>query len=246
MHIQKTSIILLTGLILVNPAYADATLKSKKDKESYGVGADIGANLKRMGVEMNLDALFKGIKDAFTTGKLALSEAELNGIMQAYHTELRARQMSATKEKMEMNQKAGDDYMAKFRAEKDVVALPSGVLYKVIKEGHGAKPVLDDTVECRYKGFLVDGTQFDGTGKDGAPISFNVKSTIPGWTEIVPMMPVGSSWKVVIPPRMAYGAVGVGGKIGPNSTLVFEIELVSIKPREQPPTGQEQPATESK
>ena len=222
-------------------AMAGSDLKTKKDKESYGVGVDVATNFKKLGLDLNSDALFKGMKDVFTSKKLALSEEELNKVMTVYHNELREKQMAAHKALKEANQKAGEEFIAKFKAEQGAVALPSGVVYKVIKEGTGPKPVLSDTVVCKYKGAFVDGTVFDSSETAGGSVSFNLQGVIPGWQEVLQQMPVGSHWEVVIPPSSAYGAEGAGRQIGPNSTLFFDIELLSVNPKNAENSAAPQP-----
>ena len=229
---SKLFITLLALGLFSTSAIAAGELKTKKDKESYGVGADVATNFKNLGLDLNTDALIRGMKDVFAEKKLAMSDDELSKVMTVYHNELRNKQMAAQKAIKDANQKAGDDFIAKYRADKSVITLPSGVLYKVIKEGTGAKPTLNDTVESKYKGFLVDGKEFDSSERAGGSVSFNVQGVIPGWQEALQNMPVGSHWEVVIPSNLAYGPEGAGRQIGPNTTLVFDIELLSIKTKE--------------
>lgn len=214
------------------PVMAGSELKTKKDKESYGVGVDVANNFLKMGLDINTEALFKGMKDAFSGKKLAMSDEEFSKVMTTYHNELRSKQMAAQKALKDANQKAGDDFIAKYRAEKGVSSLPSGVLYKVLKEGTGPKPVLTDTVESKYKGTFVDGKEFDSSERAGGAVTFSLAGVIPGWQEALQNMPVGSHWEVVIPANLAYGAEGAGRQIGPNTTLVFDIELLSIKTKD--------------
>lgn len=218
--------------VVSSTVMASGDLKSKSDKESYGIGVDIANNFKRLPIDINIDALFRGFKDVYAGKKLAMSDEELNQVMTTYNTELKNKQMVAQKALMNANKKAGDEFMAKYRTEKGVIALPSGVLYKVLKEGTGQIPTLTSTVESRYKGSFIDGKEFDSSERIGGSVSFNLQGVIPGWQEVLQLMPVGSHWQVVVPANMAYGAQGVGRQIGPNTTLVFEIELLSIKANE--------------
>lgn len=221
---------------VISPAEAGEALKTKHDKESYGVGVDVATNFKRLGLDLNLDALIKGMRDVYAGSKLALSDQELVQVMSTYQQELQNKQIAAQKSLMEANQKAGDEYMAKFRAEAGVVALPSGVLYQVIKEGNGPKPGATDTVETRYKGYFINGKEFDNSDRAGGAVTFNLQGVIAGWQEVLQLMPTGSQWKVAVPPQLAYGPQGAGREIGPNMTLVFEIELLSIKKSESQKT----------
>lgn len=223
--------IILIGFT-TSTAIAGVDLKSKKDKESYGIGVDVANNFKRLAVDINLDALFRGFRDVYTGKKLAMSNDELNQVMATYNSELKNKQFAAQKALMYANEKAGDEFIEKYRADKGVIVLPSGILYKIIKEGNGQKPKLTSTVVSRYKGSFVDGKEFDNSDRTGGSVSFNVQGVIPGWQEVLQLMPVGSHWEVVIPSKLAYGAQGAGRQIGPNSTLVFDIELLSIKDEE--------------
>ena len=238
MKYSKLMAAMLAIGLFTTPVFAGGELKSKKDKESYGVGVDVATNFKKMGLDINLDTLFKGMRDVYAGGKLAMSEEEITKVMTVYHNELRSKQMAAQKLIVEANQKSGEEFMTRYRAEKGVVALPSGVLYKILKEGNGPKPVLTDTIESRYTGSFVDGKEFDNSERAGGSVTFNLQGVIPGWQEVLQLMPVGSHWQVVVPPKLAYGAEGAGRQIGPNTTLVFDIELVSIKAKDA-----EKPAT---
>jgi FKBP-type peptidyl-prolyl cis-trans isomerase FklB len=210
-------------------------LKSDKDKVSYGIGADIGKNFKRLGLDVNLDVLMKGLKDSNSGKKLALSEDELRTVMSNYQNELKQKQITALKTIGDSNKKTGDAFLAENAKKEGVVTLPSGLQYKVIKPGDGKKPTTEDTVECNYRGTLIDGTVFDSSLATGKPALFKVGGVIPGWQEALKLMPTGSKWQLFIPPQLAYGERGAGRDIGPNSTLIFEVELTGIQPSEAKP-----------
>lgn len=149
--------------------------------------------------------------------------------MSAFQNELKEKQTAAIKNIGEANQKAGEAFLADNAKKTGVVTLPSGLQYKIIKQGDGKIPTESDTVECNYRGTLIDGTEFDSSNRIGKPVQFKVGSVIPGWQEALKLMPAGSKWQLYIPPQLAYGERGAGREIGPNSTLIFEVELISVQ-----------------
>ncbi len=204
-------------------------LKDQKDKVSYSIGMEIGKNLKRGSFEINQDFLLKGIKDAFSGEKPLMTDQEITDVMTAFQKELMAKQQEMAKKMGEMNKKEGEAFLAENKKKEGVTTLPSGLQYKVIKAGSGKKPKATDTVTVNYRGTLVNGTEFDSSYKRGNPVTFPVTGVIPGWTEILQLMEEGAKWEVVIPSNLAYGERSAGPQIGPHSTLVFEIELISIQ-----------------
>ena len=205
-------------------------LKTPKEKVSYGIGVDVARNFKRLGIDLDLDVLIRAMRDAYSDGKLLMSEEDLRATMSAYQADLRERQAAAVKKAAEDNKKAGDAFLAENKAKEGVVALPSGLQYKVLKAGDGKKPTEADMVECHYRSTLIDGTEFDSSYRRGQPATFKVKGgVIPGWTEALLLMPAGSKWQFFIPPQLAYGERGAGRDVGPNATLLFEVELLAIK-----------------
>lgn len=209
---------------------ADApAFKDSKEKSSYAIGMDIGNNLKRQSVEVDPDLLAQGLKDVVTGGKTRLTEAEVRETLMALQKDLMAKAEERMKAQAEKNKKDGEAFLAENKKKDGVVALPSGLQYKVLKEGDGPVPTDNDVVETNYRGTLIDGTEFDSSYKRGQPATFPVKGVIPGWTEALKLMKVGSKWQLAIPPDLAYGARGAGRDIGPNATLLFDIELLGIK-----------------
>jgi FKBP-type peptidyl-prolyl cis-trans isomerase FklB len=138
-------------------------------------------------------------------------------------------------EESDANKKTGEEFLAANKSKDGVVALPSGLQYKILTAGTGAKPTASDSVECNYRGTLINGTEFDSSSKHGGPATFPVSGVIKGWTEALQLMPVGSKWQLFVPSDLAYGERGAGGDIGPNETLIFEVELLSIKSKEKAP-----------
>ena len=204
---------------------ADASgLKNQKEKVSYSIGINIGKNFKQQGVDFDLNAFVNGIKDGSSGKEGLLTEAEMQEVMMAFQKEMMAKQS----EKGEKSKKEGDAFLAENKKKEGVKTTESGLQYKVIKMGTGPKPSKDDTVETNYKGTLVDGTEFDSSYKRKETATFPVTGVIPGWTEALQMMPVGSKWQLFIPSDLAYGSQGQG-PIPANAPLIFEIELISIK-----------------
>ncbi|MGA9365631.1 MAG: FKBP-type peptidyl-prolyl cis-trans isomerase [Bacteroidota bacterium] len=204
-------------------------LKTQKDSVSYAIGLDIGQRLKQQSVDANPDLIARGIKDASTGGKPLLTEQQAQSVMGAFQQQLVAKRDSMNKVIGEKNRKDGEAFLAENKKKDSVVTLPSGVQYKVLKMGIGKKPKADQTVSVQYRGTLVDGTEFDSSYKRGEPITFQVGGVIKGWTEALQLMPVGSKWQLFIPSDLAYGERGAGQTIPPNSTLIFEVEMLSIK-----------------
>jgi len=251
-HMKKRLMLVFGILLFASYVYAaeNVELKDQKDKVSYGIGVSIGNNLKRQSVEVNLDVLFQGIKDSLAGGKMLMTEQEISETMMNFQKELMAKQQAHRKELGEKNKKEGEEFLAENKKKEGVVTLPSGLQYKVIKEGDGKVPTINDTVTVNYRGTLIDGTEFDSSYKRGQPVTFPVKGVIPGFSEALQLMKVGSKWQLFMPSNLAYGERGAGEEIGPNATLIFELELLSIKegtskkePAEEE-TIQEEPAKE--
>ena len=211
------------------PGPAALVLKTPKDKASYAIGMNIGKGLHKDSVDVDPNILLRGVKDSLAGGKTLMTDDEARAAMVALQGDVRKRQEAKMELAGEPNKKAGEEFLTANKAKEGVVALPSGLQYKILKEGTGAKPTAGDSVVCNYKGTLLDGTEFDSSYKRGQPATFPVGQVIKGWTEALQLMPVGSKWEVFVPSDLAYGLRGAGGTIGPNATLVFEIELLSIQ-----------------
>jgi FKBP-type peptidyl-prolyl cis-trans isomerase FklB len=208
------------------------TLKTQKDKASYAIGLNIGKSMKKDAVDIDPSILLRGLKDGLAGGKPLLTDDEARASMVALQADLRKKQEEKMLVQGEANKKTGETFLAENKTKDGVVTLPSGLQYKVLTEGTGPKPKATDTVVCNYKGTLLDNTEFDSSYKRGQPATFPVSGVIKGWTEALQLMSVGSKWQLFIPSELAYGARGgPGGGIGPNATLVFEVELMSIQPK---------------
>jgi FKBP-type peptidyl-prolyl cis-trans isomerase FklB len=169
------------------------------------------------------------MKDGFSGGKPLLTEQEVQETVATFQKEMMAKQEELAKKLGEKNKEEGEAFLAENKKKEGVKVLPSGLQYKVVKAGTGGKPKLTDTVTTHYRGTLIDGTEFDSSYRRGQPVSFPVAGVIPGWTEALQLMEEGSKWQLFIPPNLAYGERGAGRDIGPNATLIFEIELISIQ-----------------
>jgi FKBP-type peptidyl-prolyl cis-trans isomerase FklB len=210
-------------------AGAPLVLKTQKDKVSYAIGLNIGKSFRKDSVDVNSLIFARGVKDAITGAKPLLTDDELKAALTELQAELKKHQDDAARVAGDTNQKAGETFLAENKTKDGVVALPSGLQYKIITAGTGPKPAETDSVVCNYRGTLLDGTEFDSSYKRGQPATFPVNGVIKGWTEALQLMPVGSKWQLFVPADLAYGARGAGGEIGPNATLVFEVELISIQ-----------------
>jgi FKBP-type peptidyl-prolyl cis-trans isomerase FklB len=229
---RKWAVFLGVALLAV-PAKADdeaASLKSERDRMSYAVGVSQGRLLRRQGAnKTNLEMVIKGLRDEFGGKPLAMTEHDFRLTIDGYQQEM-ARMMGKARQIAAMeNKEKGDAFLASNLQNEGVKILPSGLQYQVLNEGSGAKPQERDTVTCHYRGTLIDGVEIDSTWRRNQPATFEVEKAIGGWREALPLMAVGSKWKLFIPPELAYSKQSVGEYIGPNSTLVFELELLSIK-----------------
>jgi FKBP-type peptidyl-prolyl cis-trans isomerase FklB len=222
----------MCGVIALSGAAfaADAPeLKTDKEKISYSIGMDIGGNLRRGSIEVDPDMLAKGVKDSYGGGKTLLTEDQARQAINDFQQTLMAKKAEEMQKLSEKNKADGEKFLAENAKKEGVKVLPSGLQYKVITPGTGKSPKATDTVTTHYKGTLIDGTEFDSSYKRGEPATFPVSGVIPGWTEALQLMKEGAKWQLFLPPDLAYGERGAGRDIGPNATLIFEVELISVK-----------------
>lgn len=210
---------------------APLTLKTDKDKLSYAVGMNIGRSIHSQSMEIDPAILLRGLKDEIA-GKTVMTDMEAHNTLMQAQQEAKKKTDETRQASMEPNKKAGDAFLAANKTKEGVVTLPSGLQYKILKEGTGPKPTPADSVVCNYRGTLIDGKEFDSSYKRGQPATFPVGQVIKGWTEALQLMPVGSKWQLFVPENLAYGDRGAGPDIGPGATLIFEVELISIKSKE--------------
>jgi FKBP-type peptidyl-prolyl cis-trans isomerase FklB len=224
-----TTLLSIAFLFSICHAQQKLELKDQKDKESYSLGYQFGQSLKSQGVDINLDIYGSGIRDAFGGKEPQMSQEEIRATLTSLQQRVMAAQQKAFKEQAAKNLSESKAFLAENGKKEGIKTLPSGLQYKVFAEGSGKMPKAEDTVTVNYKGTLIDGTEFDNSYKRGQPATFQVKGVIKGWTEALQLMKEGSKWQFFIPPDLAYGEGGAGRSIPPNSTLIFEVELISVK-----------------
>lgn len=214
-----------------NPAKATdpSPFKDERARTSYCLGMTIGGDMKHQELDLDAEALMAGFKDAFGHGATLVTDAQRRETMMAFQQEMMTKAMAERKAAAAKNKQAGEEFLATNKAKDGVKVLPSGLQYKVIAEGNGAQPKATDEVTVNYRGTLIDGTEFDSSYKHGEPAKFPVNEVIPAWTEALPLMKTGAKWQLFVPADLAYGERGAGRDIPPNATLIFEVELVSVK-----------------
>jgi len=197
------------------------------------IGSGLGANLKKQSVEVDSTLVSQGLKDAMSGGKTRLTEDEAKAVLKEVQTEVQKQQQEKAQQAAAANKTEGEAFLAANKSKDGVVTLPSGLQYKILTAGTGPKPTASDSVKCNYKGTLIDGKEFDSSYKRGQPATFAVGQVIKGWTEALQLMPVGSKWQIFVPSSLGYGERGAGAEIGPNATLIFEVELLSIEEKKK-------------
>jgi FKBP-type peptidyl-prolyl cis-trans isomerase FklB len=210
---------------------APVVFQSAKDKLSYAVGVEWAAGLKWRHTDVDPELVVRGFRDALANDdtKLQMTPKDLAATLKTYEADRKRGLAHAAQILSVKNAQAGAEFVSKNARKNDVVTLPSGLQYRILKQGSGRKPTLEDIVECHYRGTFVDGTEFDSSYARKAPQTFPVKGAIKGWREALQLMPVGSKWQLVVPPQLAYGEHGAADTIGPNATIIFDVELISVK-----------------
>jgi FKBP-type peptidyl-prolyl cis-trans isomerase len=219
-----------------------APLKTPKEKTAYALGVAVGKSFQAQGVDADANLIAQGLKDALGGGKLLITDDEFRSLMTAFQQSVTEKQAAVKAAQADSNKKAGEAFLADNAKKDGVTTLPSGLQYKIITAGSGAKPTDADTVTCQYRGTLIDGTEFDSTYKNGQPAIIEVGRVIPGFKEALKLMPVGSKFQFFIPAEQAYGERGAGNVIGPNAALIFEVELMAIQGKQAVPGTPATPA----
>jgi FKBP-type peptidyl-prolyl cis-trans isomerase FklB len=229
---MKIFVTIVLGVMLAATGVYSAdemALKTQKDKVSYSMGLNLGNSLMKQPFEIDIDIFMKGFTDAVKKRKPLMTDQEMRETEMAFQKEMGEKQAQMMKIAGEKNKKEGETFLAENKKKEGVKVLPSGLQYKVIKEGTGSVPKATDTVTVNYQGTLIDGTEFDSSYKRGQPATFQVNGVIKGWTEALQLMKAGSKWQLFVPSDLAYGDRGAGPQIGPNAVLIFEVELLSVK-----------------
>lgn len=204
-------------------------LKGANERRSYALGVDLGNQLRALGLVVDPAIFARGLGDSLSGNKTSLTQKEVQEAISGLQAEMKRKQLEIRKDGLQDGKQAGAAFLAENSRKEGVITLQSGLQYQILKAGNGPKPTIDDVVSCNYRGMLVDDTEFDSSYKQGQPAVFPLRRVIKGWAEALQLMPVGSKWKLFIPPDLAYGDRGTGDTIGPNATLIFEVELVSIQ-----------------
>ncbi len=224
---QKVVLSLATALVLIAPVAAQ-NLESEAGKLGYAIGYEFGADLRSFDVNLDLEAVIQAIRDAYGEREPRLEVAEMRQIMMQLQEQIRQERIAAFQQLAEDNQTRADRFLQENRSRTGIVALPSGVQYRIIEEGEGSRPSLEDVVTVHYRGSKIDGREFDSSFRRGIPAVFQVNSVIEGWQEVLPLMREGAMWQVFLPPELAFGVRGDPPMIGPNEALQFDIRLVKI------------------
>ena len=230
-RLRLVSTSLIASLALQSAIAADNSAKnlSENDKVSYSIGIDLGQSFQRQNIEINHDLFMKGMSDGKSGQETLLSKEEIYETLINLQDKLAKQQNEAIKELAENNKAAGEAFLKDNKSKPGVKTRESGLQYRIIKEGKGQSPSATDVVTTHYRGKLIDGTEFDSSYSRNEPATFPVNNVIPGWTEALQLMKPGSKWELFVPASLAYGTQGIGPKIGPNETLIFEVELISVK-----------------
>ena len=222
--------ILSIGLLFTNCfAGEKPELKDQRDKESYSLGYQFGQGLKAQGLDLNLEVYTSGIRDALGGKTPSLSREEMQKTLSDFQQRITAARQRELQEMSAKNLAAGKAFLEENKKKEGIKTLPTGLQYKVLTEGSGKTPKVTDTVTVHYRGTLINGTEFDSSYKRGQPATIQVKAAIRGWTEALQLMKEGSKWQLFVPPELAYGDRVAGPQVSPNSALIFEVELISIK-----------------
>ncbi|EIJ43430.1 FKBP-type peptidyl-prolyl cis-trans isomerase [Beggiatoa alba B18LD] len=232
--------VLTASLLSTQLVLAEEAAKAPEDKLSYTIGHQVGSNIKKQDLKVNVDTVMQGLRDAYEGKTAALTEEQMQETIATFQKERMAQLEAKRKATAEKNQAEGDKFLEENKKKEGVTTLPSGLQYKVITEGAGKTPKLTDTVTTHYKGTLINGKEFDSSYSRGQPATFPVNGVIAGWTEALQLMKEGSKWQLFIPAKLAYGERAMGETIEPNSTLIFDIELLSVGEEKKEETSKEE------
>ena len=210
------------------------------------IGTGYSQGLKKQSVEVDWNLMAQGMKDAAAGSKTRLTQEEAQAVLNEVQTEIKKQQQEKTQQAAAANKTEGEAFLAANKSKDGVVTLPTGLQYKILTAGTGPKPTASDSVKCNYRGTLINGTEFDSSYKRGQPATFAVGQVIKAWTEALQLMPMGSKWQLFVPSSLAYGERGAGAEIGPNATLIFEVELLSIEEKAKDEKAKDDKSEEKK
>ncbi|HUJ90535.1 MAG TPA: FKBP-type peptidyl-prolyl cis-trans isomerase [Syntrophorhabdales bacterium] len=231
MKFWAKALTVVVAVLMAGMAYGadNQALRTDKEKTSYAIGAQTGADMRHFGIEVDPDLVARGFRDAYSGRNLLLNDQQMSETLAGVSKIIAAKSPELMKQDAERNKQEGEAFLAQNARKDGVRTLPSGLQYRVMKTGTGRTPRLTDTVVVNYRGTFIDGTEFDSSYRGGQPFVFQVNKMIKGWVEALQMMSVGAKWQLFIPPRLAYGEQGQPPAIGPSETLIYEVELLSIK-----------------
>jgi FKBP-type peptidyl-prolyl cis-trans isomerase FklB len=235
MNIKAIALTVLASAAIMN-LRADGTnsFPDEKSKVSYAIGMNVGTNLKRRDIEIDVDQFMEGVKNSIGIGTAKMTDQEVSEALSQFGQQMMAKQQEKMRRQGETNKAAGQAFLEANKSKPGVITTTNGLQYKVITEGSGDSPGPEDTVTVNYRGTLIDGTEFDSSEKAGHPVTLRVNGVIRGWTEALTQMKPGAKWQLFIPSDLAYGERGSPPRIGPNSALIFDVELVSVQ-KPKPP-----------
>lgn len=225
---MRFKLALTVFLVLATGTALAQDLESEKGKLSYAVGWDLGADISRRGEDFDVEALISAIRDSVGGGEPQVEVAEMRRLLTELQERVRAEQLAALQQLAEENQAAADTFLAENQAKQGVVVLPSGVQYRILEEGDGARPGLEDRVSVHYRSSKLDDLELDSSFARGVPQEFTVNQVLQGWQEVLPLMKVGATWQVWVPPELAFGQRGNPPAVGPNEALRFDLKLIEI------------------
>lgn len=225
---MRCKLALTTFLVLVSGAALAQDLESDKGKLSYAVGWDLGADISRRGEDFDVEALISAIRDSVGGGEPQVEAAEMRRLLTELQERVRTEQLAALQELADANQAAADTFLAENQAKPGIVVLPSGVQYRILEEGDGGRPGLEDRVSVHYRSSKLDDLELDSSFARGVPQEFTVNQVLQGWQEVLPLMKVGATWQVWVPPELAFGQRGNPPAVGPNEALRFDLKLIDI------------------
>lgn len=227
---QRSLCLILAALLMsVANLQGQTDLTNRADSISYALGMDVGNNISRLGVELNAEMIYQGLKDVFMGAESQMTKEEVQTYMQSFQQEAMAAQQQVQQQRAQDAKAKGEAFLAENAQRDSVTVTESGLQYQVLRAGEGTSPAATDTVKVHYEGRLLDGKVFDSSYQRGQPIEFPLNGVIPGWTEGVQLMKEGAKYRFFIPSQLAYGARGAGQDIGPNETLIFDVELLEVK-----------------